>query len=292
MREEDMEIADGSAKYHIGEYTFGIRGQAEKTYRVHKIPNLDENDKVLGVLEVFEDITEGVRKTEELTARLEAIRKKDKTVRTAAGENYSFFRRNAAERKRLERFQRTRMNGMAQIFKYIGNIVDIHCGDIKEYMKGAVISAEADNNIQTAIKQIVDIRYLNRLFKFNEVPNAFTPSSLIKLVIKRHAFPVVLDEDDESKAVRLEGYSLEFEEVFTRLMEKISGFGGTFNISLTATSLEYFIIINFSGKNLRETVATDIIFLYAALFIKEILGENWDAAGSDASFTITIRFAV
>ncbi|MDR2400662.1 MAG: PAS domain-containing protein, partial [Deferribacteraceae bacterium] len=278
---EDAGILSGEIKYYSGEHSFSIRGQAEKVYHINKIPNMDACGEILGVLSVFEDITGWVSGGGELPAKGGIGIKREDEV-------HSFFRRNAAERKRLDRFRSARLNGMGNIFKYLAVFSESRCREIFE----AAEKNSGGRLIQKCARDILNLSYFERMFKFNETPKTFSPNVLIKTSLKRLGVAACLTEDAASKDIILEGYPEELEEIFTRVMEQISEAAGEFEISLTADTLEYTAAFSFKGGDLQEMPDNDIIFLYSSLFIKEILGEIWETESAGGKNLIRVRFAV
>jgi hypothetical protein len=292
MLEENGDILNAKVNYYAGEYSFAIRGQSEKMFRVNKIPYLDADSRVIGVLSIFDDITEGALKSEELSAKLAEFRQAEKAVRTAAGENFSFIRRNAAERKRAERLNMIRAAGMGNMFKYISNLADIYCKEVSAEINSISVPEKNRKSLLKTVKRIADLGFIERLFRFNEVPKLFSVNAMIKKILENPNIAARLYEDETSKQTLVEAYPREFEEVFAKLMERLSELCGEIEVNLSATVIEYTARFSFKGDNLSETLDNDIIFLYSWLFIKEILGEVWESDGKDSTHTITVRFAV
>jgi PAS domain S-box-containing protein len=288
MLKNDLEILSGTTKYYAGDSAFSVRGQTEKSYRVNKIPHLGTDGRILGVLSIFDDITESALREPTAKAAADAMY----NTLAASGASYSFFLNNSAERKRLERFQTIRLAGLGRIFKYLNDRAETICGGIMAEAGKANIPKENLNAILTAARQIIDISFMERLFRFNEAPKVFSPNMMIKAILARTGINAELAEDDVSKLTMLEAYPAEVEEVFTKLMERLAELYGGFNITLSADSLEYKIIFSFKRKRIPETLDKDIIFLYSWLFIKEILKETWETTESSGSYRITIKFAV
>jgi PAS domain S-box-containing protein len=291
MLEENGDILNAKVNYYAGEYSFAVRGQSEKMYRVNKIPYLDADSRIIGVLSIFDDITEGALKSEELSAKLAEFRQAEKAVRTAAGENFSFIRRNAAERKRAERLNVIRTAGMGNMFKYISNLAHNYCKEVSAEINSLSLPEKNRVNILKTVKRIADLSFIERLFRFNEVPKLFSVSAMIKKILENPNISARLYEDETSKQTLVEAYPAELEEVFAKLMERLSALCGEIEISLSATVIEYTARFSFEGDNLSETLDNDIIFLYSWLFIKEILGEVWES-DKGSPYTITVRFAV
>ncbi|MDR2105085.1 MAG: PAS domain-containing protein [Deferribacteraceae bacterium] len=299
MQRQDMDILTGKMKYYTGVSRFNIGGQVEKMYRISKIPNLNINGEIIGVLGIYELVAEKEAKYDEMLNKLEKVKQAGRSESSIDGKNYPFFRRSAIERKKGERFRSLRTSGIGSIYNYLCSYIDMRCKLITSYIQSSNIDSNSSAIVLKALSQIANLYSFERLFSFNEGSKLFSPSKMLSSIIEREKFPAIICEDELSKLVQLTAYVEEIEALFTKLMRRIAELWGEFRLTITADSLDYQILFTFKpnfkqdGQLFSDDVfENDAVFLYSRLFIREILGEMWQTREEKGEFSIILSFAV